>query len=216
MHASPSYQPLPPGEGGTAPRCIPRVLVVYALHAHHPPLIALPTLPRTHPWMRWHRRQTPFQGLAVGPRRTERHYCTPPPPIPPTPPHPTPPHPTPPHVQNIDSLEHLAGLPKERVVAAHGNFDSASCVDCGEGHAVEEVKKKILGGEAHRCNREVGLWDVWERGNGRERGLRGILFTFFTGFLQHSAVHLPSKRTQSPHPPCASLSPPGLRWPCQA
>ena len=26
--------------------------------------------------------------------------------------------------QNIDSLEHQAGLPKEAIVAAHGNFDS--------------------------------------------------------------------------------------------
>ena len=29
--------------------------------------------------------------------------------------------------QNIDSLEHIAGLPTEMVVAAHGNFDSAHC-----------------------------------------------------------------------------------------
>ena len=28
--------------------------------------------------------------------------------------------------QNIDSLETLAGLPRDAVVAAHGNFDSAS------------------------------------------------------------------------------------------
>lgn len=26
--------------------------------------------------------------------------------------------------QNIDSLEHQAGLPKQEIVAAHGNFDS--------------------------------------------------------------------------------------------
>lgn len=29
--------------------------------------------------------------------------------------------------QNIDSLEHIAGLPKDKIVAAHGNFDSAHC-----------------------------------------------------------------------------------------
>lgn len=28
--------------------------------------------------------------------------------------------------QNIDSLEHQAGLPKKEIVAAHGNFDSES------------------------------------------------------------------------------------------
>ena len=32
--------------------------------------------------------------------------------------------------QNIDSLESLAGLPRERIVAAHGNFDSALLL-CG-------------------------------------------------------------------------------------
>ena len=29
--------------------------------------------------------------------------------------------------QNIDSLENQAGLPKEDIVAAHGNFDSEFC-----------------------------------------------------------------------------------------
>lgn len=35
--------------------------------------------------------------------------------------------------QNIDSLEQQAGIPKESVVAAHGNFDSECGVDlfCG-------------------------------------------------------------------------------------
>lgn len=28
------------------------------------------------------------------------------------------------YTQNIDSLETLAGIPKNKVVAAHGNFDS--------------------------------------------------------------------------------------------
>lgn len=29
------------------------------------------------------------------------------------------------YTQNIDSLESMAGLPKDAIVAAHGNFDSA-------------------------------------------------------------------------------------------
>ncbi len=33
--------------------------------------------------------------------------------------------------QNIDSLESLAGLPREQVIAAHGNFDSASLLLSG-------------------------------------------------------------------------------------
>ena len=34
--------------------------------------------------------------------------------------------------QNIDSLEAAAGLPREKIVAAHGNFDGAHCIDTGE------------------------------------------------------------------------------------
>lgn len=33
------------------------------------------------------------------------------------------------YTQNIDSLETLAGVPRSKLVAAHGNFDSASCVN---------------------------------------------------------------------------------------
>jgi NAD-dependent SIR2 family protein deacetylase len=32
--------------------------------------------------------------------------------------------------QNIDSLESAAGLPSEAIVAAHGNFDGAHCIEC--------------------------------------------------------------------------------------
>jgi hypothetical protein len=49
--------------------------------------------------------------------------------------------------QNIDSLETLAGLPKEKMVAAHGNFDSAHCVSTGEPVPVDEVREAILAGE---------------------------------------------------------------------
>ena len=34
--------------------------------------------------------------------------------------------------QNIDSLEAAAGLPRQKIVAAHGNFDGAHCIDTGE------------------------------------------------------------------------------------
>jgi len=49
--------------------------------------------------------------------------------------------------QNIDSLETIAGLPKEMLVAAHGNFDSATCIDTGEAVPVEEVKQAVVEGE---------------------------------------------------------------------
>lgn len=41
--------------------------------------------------------------------------------------------------QNIDSLEVAAGLPKDMVIAAHGNFDTASCVDCRKPAKLDQV-----------------------------------------------------------------------------
>ena len=34
------------------------------------------------------------------------------------------------YTQNIDGLEELAGIPREKIVQAHGGFDSARCIDC--------------------------------------------------------------------------------------
>ena len=46
--------------------------------------------------------------------------------------------------QNIDSLEAAAGIPSERYVAAHGNFDAATCVETGEKVPIEQVRAAIL------------------------------------------------------------------------
>jgi len=51
------------------------------------------------------------------------------------------------YTQNIDSLEAVAGLPLEKIVAAHGNFDSATCITNGKSVPVEEVKQAIIHGE---------------------------------------------------------------------
>ena len=48
--------------------------------------------------------------------------------------------------QNIDSLEAEAGVPKDKIVAAHGNFDSATCVDTGEKVPIDEVREAIMSG----------------------------------------------------------------------
>lgn len=49
--------------------------------------------------------------------------------------------------QNIDSLESLAGVNPELVVAAHGNFDSATCIETGKKVDINEVRTAILAGE---------------------------------------------------------------------
>lgn len=48
------------------------------------------------------------------------------------------------YTQNIDSLESSAGLPVEKIVAAHGNFDTATCLDTGVKVDVTEVKDALL------------------------------------------------------------------------
>lgn len=60
------------------------------------------------------------------------------------------------YTQNIDSLEHLAGLPKDAVIAAHGNFDSSYCIDCKADHDIEYVKEAIMSQSPCRCVKTKG------------------------------------------------------------
>lgn len=60
------------------------------------------------------------------------------------------------YTQNIDSLESLAGLPKETVIAAHGNFDRAHCIKCRLDHDVEYVKLAIEKQKPCRCLKTKG------------------------------------------------------------
>jgi NAD-dependent deacetylase sirtuin 2 len=48
--------------------------------------------------------------------------------------------------QNIDSLESAAGISKELIVAAHGNFDSAHCIETGVEVPIAEVTEAIRRG----------------------------------------------------------------------
>ena len=60
------------------------------------------------------------------------------------------------YTQNIDSLEHVAGLPKDAVIAAHGNFDTSYCIDCKSDHDVEYVKEAIMSQNPCRCVKTKG------------------------------------------------------------
>eukprot|EP00960_Hanusia_phi_P002464 71756-Hanusia_phi.AAC.1 len=75
--------------------------------------------------------------------------------------------------QNIDSLETQAGLPHDKLVAAHGNFDSATCIATGEKVPVEEVKEAIMAGEADEEGRG------WRRLNEKYGGLVKPDIVFF-------------------------------------
>lgn len=49
--------------------------------------------------------------------------------------------------QNIDSLERMAGIPDDKVVAAHGNFDSAHVIDTDADVDINDLKKALDQGE---------------------------------------------------------------------
>ncbi len=61
-------------------------------------------------------------------------------------------------MQNIDSLEHQAGLPEDAVVAAHGNFDSAKCIRCGRPHSINYVRKAVFETDGNPCYCEKQVW----------------------------------------------------------
>jgi len=47
-------------------------------------------------------------------------------------------------VQNIDALEHLAGLPESHLVEAHGSFKSSYCTLCGAQYDLRWLKAEIF------------------------------------------------------------------------
>ena len=64
--------------------------------------------------------------------------------------------------QNIDSLEAMAHIPKDKIVAAHGNFDTCSCIETTETVDTQEVRKAI----AHGKEGEEGWMAMAERHGG--------------------------------------------------
>ena len=102
------------------------------------------------------------------------------------------------YTQNIDSLEAAAGLPKEMVVAAHGNFDEAHVVGTGQPVDVELLKQAIFEGEAslHALCRRAG-------------GLVKPAITFFGEPLPqrfHQCAHSCFEDCLRLHADCASIS----------
>lgn len=48
------------------------------------------------------------------------------------------------YTQNIDSLELEAGMSKNKLVQAHGHFESARCVNCKKQAEIQKLKENIL------------------------------------------------------------------------
>lgn len=47
--------------------------------------------------------------------------------------------------QNVDGLHQRSGVPESKVIELHGNATYASCLDCGQRHELEPIRKAFLG-----------------------------------------------------------------------
>lgn len=61
------------------------------------------------------------------------------------------------YTQNIDTLELAAGVPKEKIVFAHGSFEGQSCIDCKLPADREEMEKAVMEAEPMKCIECGGL-----------------------------------------------------------
>ncbi|KAI0632355.1 DHS-like NAD/FAD-binding domain-containing protein [Trametes polyzona] len=59
--------------------------------------------------------------------------------------------------QNIDTLERQAGVPDDKIVAAHGNFASQHCIDCHASFDGAKMRKAIESGDIVKCGKCGGL-----------------------------------------------------------
>jgi NAD-dependent deacetylase len=46
--------------------------------------------------------------------------------------------------QNVDGLHQRSGVPSSRIIELHGNSTYATCLDCGERHELEPIRKAFL------------------------------------------------------------------------
>src|SRR6185295_1647104 len=49
--------------------------------------------------------------------------------------------------QNVDGLHQASGVPDHQVIELHGNATYASCLECGERHALEAIRAVFSQGE---------------------------------------------------------------------
>lgn len=57
------------------------------------------------------------------------------------------------YTQNIDGLELAAGMPRERMVMAHGGMSKPRCVSCGAKYDLESYEEEIIAGKIPRCTK---------------------------------------------------------------
>ena len=61
------------------------------------------------------------------------------------------------YTQNIDTLEHIAGIPGDKMVEAHGTFRTNHCVSCRQEYTMEWVKDQIFADVVPTCTKCNGV-----------------------------------------------------------
>ena len=56
------------------------------------------------------------------------------------------------YTQNIDTLEHVAGVPDERVVYSHGSFATAHCIACHRAFSSAFVRERVFADTLPLCD----------------------------------------------------------------
>ena len=60
--------------------------------------------------------------------------------------------------QNVDGLHQRSGVPASKIIELHGNATYASCLDCGQRHELEPIRKTFLGkGTLPVCSKCDGI-----------------------------------------------------------
>ncbi|KDE08321.1 hypothetical protein MVLG_01362 [Microbotryum lychnidis-dioicae p1A1 Lamole] len=54
--------------------------------------------------------------------------------------------------QNIDTLERIAGVEDDKLIEAHGSFESAQCLACKKAYSKEAIRPQIEKGEVVYCS----------------------------------------------------------------
>ncbi len=57
------------------------------------------------------------------------------------------------YTQNIDGLDHLTGLPSNKIIEAHGHIKSGSCVDCKTKYSFDFIKDAVLDDHVPMCTK---------------------------------------------------------------
>lgn len=55
--------------------------------------------------------------------------------------------------QNVDCLESLSGIPKDKLCLAHGSFETGHCLRCNAGYSLAWMRKIVEEGNIPHCNK---------------------------------------------------------------